>query len=172
MDIFKKSYFVQGVAHLLMYQTVNGNMDVDETYLTSDRFPLGEFVGDVRKAESDGILQPWQKERLQSIDFSLEKANQAWESMYSITKEYIVNNGGILPEVTERTSDDVLVGAWVRQQQMTFRHLSKQKQRMLRDIGIRPYIIETDSSDTIAYTENIVQAYQKTEKHRFGGENP
>ena len=138
MDINKKSYFTQGVAHLLMYQTSCGNMDVDETYLTSDRFPLGEFVLKIREADSKGELQAWQKEKLQSIGFALEKTEQPWESLYAIAKEYIAKNNGVLPKATERTKDDVLIGAWVRQQLYTFWHISKEKQRMLRSIGIMP----------------------------------
>lgn len=138
MDIYNRTYFAQGVAHLLIYQTTNGNMDVNETYHTSDRFPLGEFVLKVREAESVRKLETWQKEKFKSIGFALEKADQPWESLYYIIKEYAEKNNGALPKATERTKDNVLIGAWVRQQVFTFRHLSKKKQKLLREIGIGP----------------------------------
>ena len=47
MDINKKTCFAQGIAHLLLFQTAHGNMDVEDNYLTPDRFPLGEFVNEV-----------------------------------------------------------------------------------------------------------------------------
>ncbi len=136
MDINKKSYFMQGVAHLLVYQTVNGNMDVDETYHAADRFPLGEFVFEVREAEAEKKIETWQREKLKSIGFAFEKTDQPWESLYNIVKEYVGKNNGALPKFTERTKDDVLIGAWVRQQMFTFWRLSKQKQKRLREIGI------------------------------------
>ena len=138
MDINKKSYFMQGVAHLLIYQTANGNMDVDETYHAADRFPLGEFVFEVREAEAEKKIETWQREKLKSIGFALEKTDQPWESLYYIIKEYAGKNNGALPKATERTKDNVLIGAWVRQQVFTFRHLSKKKQKLLREIGIGP----------------------------------
>ncbi len=138
MDINQRSHFAQGVAHLLIYQTANGNMDVDETYLSSDGFPLGEFVLKVREAELGKKLETWQKEKLKSIGFALEKADQQWESLYYIIKEYAGKNNGALPKATERTKDNVLIGAWVRQQVFTFRHLSKKKQKLLQEIGIVP----------------------------------
>ena len=138
MDINKRSYFSKGIAHLLIYQTSNGNMDVDETYQTSDRFALGEFVIRVREAEADGSLKPEYKEKLQSIGFSLVKNEQPWESLYYLTKEYIFKNDGKLPKVTEKTSEDILIGAWVRKQILTYPHLSKEKQKLLKKIGISP----------------------------------
>jgi len=138
MEIYNRTCFAQGVAHLLIYQTANRNMDVDETYLSSDGFPLGEFVLKVREAELGKKLETWQKEKLKSIGFALEKADQPWESLYTIVKEYAGKNNGALPKATERTKDNVLIGAWVRQQVFTFRHLSKKKQKLLREIGIAP----------------------------------
>lgn len=144
MDINKRSYFSKGIAHLLVYQTANGNMDVDETYQTSDRFALGEFVIKAREAEADGSLKPEYKEKLQSIGFSLVKTEQPWESLYTLTKEYMSKNGGELPKATEKTSEDILIGAWVRKQILTYPHLSKEKQKILKKIGISPVRDEQD----------------------------
>lgn len=136
MDINKQSCFAQGVAHLLLFQTAHGNMDVDDDYLTPDRFPLGEFVSEVRTANSEGRLNEAQEEKLRSIGFAFDKQEQAWESMYYLAKDYIKKNNGMLPEITERTSDNILIGAWIRQQIFTFRNLSTYKQQLLREIGI------------------------------------
>lgn len=141
MDINQKLCFAQGIAHLLQYQTSHGNLDVDEKYITSDKFSLGEFVCAVRDAGSKGTLETWQKKKLQSIGFAYVKADQPWTSMFVFAKEHIKNNNGKLPRATERTTEDVLVGAWVRQQTYLFRHLSQEKQQMLTDIGIKPYDI-------------------------------
>lgn len=136
MDINKKTCFAQGIAHLLLFQTAHGNMDVEDNYLTPDRFPLGEFVNEVRTADSEGRLEEGQKQKLRSIGFAFDKQDQAWESMYYLAKEYIKKNNGALPDITERTSDNILIGAWIRQQVLTFRNLSANKQQLLSEIGI------------------------------------
>lgn len=136
MDIKNKSYFVKGIAHLLVYQTVNGNLDVDEAYIASDRFPLGVFVHELRNAAKLGNLGADQKEKLQSIGFAMESEEQPWETMYHLVKEYIQIHEGKLPSVIEKTSEDILIGAWVRQQKLTILHLPKEKQKLLREIGI------------------------------------
>ncbi len=136
MDINKKSCFAQGVAHLLLFQTAHGNMDVDDDYLTPDKFPLGEFASEVRTANSEGKLNEAQEEKLRSIGFAFDKQEQAWESMYYLAKDYIKKNNGTLPDITERTSDNILIGAWIRQQIFTFRNLSIYKQQLLSEIEI------------------------------------
>lgn len=136
MEINKKSYFTKGIAHLLVYQTVNGNLDVDENYSTSDRFPLGIFVHELREAAKQGKLGADQKEKLRSIGFAMDSSEQPWETMYHLVKEYIQIHEGKFPTVTEKTSEDILIGAWVRQQKMTIRHLPLEKRKLLREIGI------------------------------------
>ena len=136
MDINNKSYFTKGIAHLLVYQTVNGNLDVDENYSTSDRFPLGVFVRELRDAAKQGNLGADQKEKLRSIGFAMDGSEQPWETMYHLVKEYIQINDGKFPAVTEKTSEDILIGAWVRQQKMTISYLPKEKQNLLSEIGI------------------------------------
>lgn len=136
MDINSNSYFSQGVAHLLIYQTTHGNMDIDEEYMSSDRFPLGEFVSEVRTAENEGIINAEQRSRLKNIGFAFEKQEQPWDTLYAIAKEYIEKHDGNLPKATERTSEDILIGAWVREQKLTYLYLSKSKQQLLDDIGI------------------------------------
>ena len=136
MEINKNSYFAKGIAHLLVYQTVNGNLDVDENYSTSDRFPLGGFVHELRDAAKQGNLGADQKEKLRSIGFAMDGSEQPWETMYHLVKEYIQIHDGKFPMVTEKTSEDILIGAWVRQQKMTIRHLPLEKRKLLREIGI------------------------------------
>lgn len=138
MDIKDRTLFAKGVAHLLLYRTTYGNMDVDDAFVTSDKFPLGEFAQKVREAEAGGRLSPEQKEKLNSIGFALQKTDQAWESMYYHVKEYMRKNNGVLPKNTEKTSDDILIGAWVRQQILAFGYLPDTKQQRLNAIGIYP----------------------------------
>ena len=109
---------------------------MDDTFVTSDKFPLGEFARMVREAEDEGRLSPEQKEKLNSIGFALQKMDQAWESMYYHVKEYIRKNNGALPKNTEKTSDDILIGAWVRQQILTFGYLPESKRQRLNALGI------------------------------------
>ena len=131
MDINNNSYFSQGLAHLLIYQTINGNMDIDEEYMSSDRFPLGKFVSEIRTAERNGIIAPRQRNRLKYIGFAFEKQEQPWDTLYTLAREYIEKHDGNLPGATERTSEDIMIGAWVRKQKLTYFHLSKQKQKQL-----------------------------------------
>ena len=136
MNTQNKSYFTKGIAHLLVYQTNNGNMDVDETYVSSDKYPLGVFVCELREAAKQGKLGADQKEKLRSIGFAMDSSEQPWETMYHLVKEYIQIHEGKVPTVTEKTSEDILIGAWVRQQKMTIRHLPLEKRKLLREIGI------------------------------------
>lgn len=129
--------FVQGIAQLLFYQTIMGNLDVANDYVTADRFPLGKFVIDIRLANQEGKLTEEQKERLAGIGFAMEEENQAWETMYLVAKRYISEHDGTMPKATERTSENMLLGAWVRKQQLLFYSLTKEKQEKLLQVGIQ-----------------------------------
>ena len=131
-----KADFTQGIAQLLFYQTEHGNMDVPENYVSGDRFPLGEFIREIRNDHQEGLLKPDQERRLDEIGFAMNEAEQAWKSLYNYAKEYVSIHGGDLPDPMERTSDNVLVGAWVRKQRLTFHSLESERQVSLERIGI------------------------------------
>lgn len=133
---YAKADFVQGIAQLLFYQTATGNMYVPEDYVTADKFPLGEFVKDVRRCYQDHLLAEEQEERLEEIGFAMDDSQQAWKSLYRLTREYTLFHKGKLPDPTERTPDNVLLGAWVRKQRLTFYQLRPKQQERLRRIGI------------------------------------
>ena len=130
------AYFIQGIAQLMFYRTNHGNLDVADDYITGDRFPLGEFVADVRLAYKNKGLDEDQVLRLYDIGFAMDKKDQAWESMYVLAKNYFDTHKGKLPKVTERTADDVLIGAWIRKQRLCFLRMSDEKRAKLKEIGI------------------------------------
>lgn len=136
MESDNKSYFTQGIAQLLFYQTENGNLDIMADYISPDHFPLGEFVQNVRLWHEEGVLKKAQEKQLKKIGLSMDETDQAWESMYQHAKDYIKATGGKLPKTTERTNDNVLLGAWIRKQQVTFRRMSREKQERLTEVGI------------------------------------
>ncbi|MCR5598259.1 MAG: helicase associated domain-containing protein [Lachnospiraceae bacterium] len=126
----------RGIAQLLFYQTANGNMDVPWDYVTPDRFPLGEFVRDIRTGYMENRFSSEQIKKLTEIGFSMDKDLQAWESMYLRIKKYVEEHKGRLPKATEHTADFILIGAWVRKQRLTFYRLSEKQQAKLREVGI------------------------------------
>ena len=128
--------FVQGIAQLLFYQTENGNMDVPENYVSGDRFPLGEFIREIRADYREGLLKPDQEKRLDEIGFAMDESEQTWKSLYNLAKEYVSSHDGKLPKPMDRTPDTVLIGAWVRKQRLTFHSLESEQQDNLERIGI------------------------------------
>ena len=136
LPVYSDGYLSRGIAQILFYQTVHGNMDVEEDYVTADRFPLGEFVRLVRDCYKKELLKPEQVEKFSGIGFSMEESMQAWESMLFRVKKYKIEHGGNLPKPTEHTPDQVLIGAWVRKQRLTFYSLSGKQQERLREIGL------------------------------------
>ena len=136
MESKNRSYFIQGIAQLMFYRTNHGNLDVEDDYITGDRFPLGEFVRIIRQEYKDDKLEPDQIRRLRDIGLAMDKGDQAWESMYSLAKNYVETHEGRLPKPMERTADDVLIGAWVRKQRATFFKMSDEKRGRLEMIGV------------------------------------
>lgn len=132
----RKTDFVQGIAQLLIYQTQNGNMDVPEDYVTADKFPLGAFIQDIRTHYRDGLLQEDQERQLEDIGFSADESLQTWMSLFRLAREYTTLNNGKIPGPTERTPDNVLLGAWVRKQQLMFYALSPEQRHRLERLGI------------------------------------
>lgn len=132
----RKTDFVQGIAQLLIYQTQNGNMDVPEGYVTADKFPLGAFVRDIRAYYRDGLLQEDQERQLEDIGFSVDESLQTWMSLFRLAREYTILNNGKIPSPTERTPDNILLGAWVRKQRLMFYALTPEQRHRLERIGI------------------------------------
>ena len=135
-SLYSDTQLSRGIAQLLFYQTANGNMDVPEDYVTPERFPLGEFVRDIRMRYAENRFSPEQIKKLTEIGFSMDKELQAWESMYLRTKKYVSEHDGRLPKPTEHTADYVLLGAWVRKQRLTWHRLNADQQERLREVGI------------------------------------
>ncbi len=136
MSDYLRTDFMQGIAQLLFYRTVNGNLDVPESYVTAERFPLGEFVKDVRGCYQENRLTGEQEKRLAEIGLSLDETQQTWESMFLLARDYVMLHDGKIPGPTERTADNILLGAWVRKQRFTYHNLRRDQQDCLRRIGI------------------------------------
>ena len=141
-----KTDFSQGIAQLLFYQTENGNMDVPEDYVSSDRFPLGEFIKEIRINHQDGLLSSDQEKMLDEIGFAMDESEQTWKSLYNLAKEYVSSHDGKLPKPMERTTDNVLIGAWVRKQKLTYYHQPEEHRSKLSEIGLTPVSFRAERS--------------------------
>ena len=133
--IYSNHEITQGIAQLLFYQTEHGNLEVSEDYVSPEGFPLGEFVENIRDCYKEGLLDPKQIQRLENIGFEMDSSMQLWKTMLLRTQDYISNNGR-LPTITERSDDNILIGAWVRKQILIYNRLSSKQQEELARIGI------------------------------------
>lgn len=130
-----RKWFVYGIAHLVMYHTEHGSLNVSEEYKSADGFELGEFAADIRERFSKGELSENEQKQLEDVGFSMNKDLQDWETMYRMAVAYVTGHGE-LPDAGYRTEDNVLVGAWVHRQIVVFDRLTDGQKEKLRRIGI------------------------------------
>lgn len=124
--------FEIGLAHLILYNTAAGNLNVADDHICPDGYRLGVFVSTVR-VERD--LSVEQAVRLCNIGFSFDKDLQSWETMFRLASEYVSRCGG-LPDWYYQTEDNVLLGAWVWRQAERCLFLSEEQKKKLASIGI------------------------------------
>ena len=131
----ERKWFVYGIAHLVMYSTDHGNLNIPEDYVAEDGFHLGEFVADIRERYAMGVLSETEQKRLEGTGLAMDKDMQDWETMYRMAADYRATHG-VLPEAGYRTEDNVLLGAWICRQQVVFERLNDRQKERLEVIGI------------------------------------
>ena len=131
----ERKRFTYGIAHLVVYATAFGNLNIPEDYVVEDGFALGEFVAEVREKYEKGQLSKKEVERLEAAGLAMDKGLQDWEIMYRMAAAFVETHG-VLPEADYRTKENVLLGAWVRRQQVVYEALTEGQQRKLNRIGI------------------------------------
>ena len=62
-----KQWFNHGYAQLLMYLNDHAGIDIDKTYVSSDGFLLGEWIGKARTLWIDNLLSKKQIYQLEQV---------------------------------------------------------------------------------------------------------
>ncbi len=131
-----KQWFNHGYAQLLMYLNDHAGIDIDKTYVSSDGFLLGEWIGKVRTLWIDNLLSKKQIYQLEQVGLSKREESQDWESIYRYAKNYYMDYSVLPLGRSYRTNDGVILGAWLdRQRRFGYLLLDEQKKK-LREIGI------------------------------------
>ena len=131
----KRRAFSALLAHLILYETEHGDMKVPENYKADDGYELFHNVEMLTDEYRNGALSQEQIERLERIGFTFDKDMQDWETMYRRAKDY-VREYGRLPDISYRTEEQVLLGAWVHRQTVVYERLSEEQKEKLEDIGV------------------------------------
>ena len=143
----ERHLFEVGMAHLLLYNTQFGNLNISDEYVSPDGFKLGKYVAELREeyldqkarlvmgADTNDLISVGQIMRLNTMGFSFDKDLQDWEYMFKLTSDYVTTNGG-LPGRNYRTEDNIMLGAWVWRQRGLYGFLTPKQQEKLSEIGM------------------------------------
>ena len=88
-----RAYFNRGYAKTLMHLTNHPDIDIPEEMVTSDGFPLGGWLKEVREGLKCGRFDDKKKAMLDALGISCLEENQSWESMYLKAVDYYTRVG-------------------------------------------------------------------------------
>lgn len=131
-----KQWFNHGYAQLLMYLNDHVGIDIDKEYVSGDGFLLGEWISKVRTLWIDDLLSQKQIYQLEQVGLSKREESQNWESIYRYAKNYYMDYSVLPFGRSYRTSDGVILGAWLDRQRRLGYLLSDEQKEKLREIGI------------------------------------
>ena len=105
------------------YHREYGNVDVKASYVTKEGYPLGRWVGNIRrkyKGASGRPLTKEQKRLLEDLGMIWDKAAYQWDRNFNAAKKYYSDHGNL--EVSHRyiTEDGVLLGVWIENQRAIY----------------------------------------------------
>ncbi len=138
--------FEKGYRALQEYHREYGNVDVKASYVTKEGYPLGRWVGNIRrkyKGASGRSLTKEQKRLLEDLGMIWDKAAYQWDRNFNAAKKYYSDHGNL--EVSHRyiTEDGVLLGVWIENQRAIYAGknpkaapLSQEQIKRLNDIGM------------------------------------
>ena len=99
------------------YFDENGNLDVEQMYVTADNIPLGQWLGRLRIQEKAGarslFLTEERKELLNNIGMIWGKYDYFWERNFAAAVEYYKKHGNLNIPIVYVNSDGIRLGRWI-----------------------------------------------------------
>ena len=129
----EKHKWQQGIRKLEEYRSEKGDLLVPHSHVTSDDFPLGNWVSS-RRSRRDNLS----KEKIKQLDdmgFVWDVEEHKWQQGIRKLEEYRSEKGDLLVPQSHVTSDDFPLGSWVRNRRSRRDNLSKEKIKQLDDMG-------------------------------------
>jgi len=134
-----RAYFNRGYALILMHLRDHPDVDILEDTMSSDGFPIGKWLKDVRQALKYDKLDEKRKIMVESLGISFDEKMQAWELMYVKALDYYVRNNVLDVKIDYCTEDGVMLGAWIDRQKKYYVTLNEIQKEKLKKIGIDRY---------------------------------
>ena len=147
------------------YVQENGDLEVPRRYVTEEGYSLGAWIQTqrlVRAEKTAGILTDTQIKMLDSIGMRWENARDvAWEKYYAAAKQYYIEHGDLLVNVSDKKTNGVALGKWLAQLR-TYRksniqssYLTKERIEALNAIGmvwnVPDYLWERNFAAAVEY---------------------
>ena len=132
----ERSYFNRGYSKVLIYLNDHSGIDFPDDYVTPDGFELGRWLTEIRRLWRCRKLSREYVSRLQVIGICKDPKLQGWEEMYFYASYYHKVHGNIDIDISYRTEDGVLLGAWIDRQRRLKEELSKEQRKKLKVIGL------------------------------------
>ncbi len=132
-----RAYFNRGYALILMHLRDHPNVDISEDIVSSDGFPIGRWLKEVRVALQCNKLDEKRRIMLESLGISFDTEKQMWELMYVKAMDYFIRNGNIDIKLGYCTEEGVMLGAWIDRQKRYYVTLDEEQKDKLERIGLK-----------------------------------
>lgn len=136
-ELMPRAYFNRGYAEIMMHLTNHPDLNIQDDKVTSNGFPLGRWLKEVRIGLKHNAFDAKKVAMLEALGISCDKKYQSWESMYLKAVDYYARTGNVNMQVGYCTEDGVLLGAWVDRQSRYYEMLKKEQKEKLNKLGIR-----------------------------------
>ncbi len=141
-----KQSFERGYEALAKYYEKYGSSDVKASYVTKDGYPLGRWIGNIRrknKGECGRALTAEQKKRLDELEMIWDKSEYQWEKNFAAAKTYYETYGNLKVPRQYITEDGFALGVWLYNQRAVYEGrkpqavpLTEKKIRRLESVGM------------------------------------
>lgn len=135
-ELMPRAYFNRGYAEIMMHLTNHPDLNIPDDKVTSNGFPLGRWLNEVRTGLKQNAFDARKIAMLEALGISYDKKYQSWESMYLKAVDYYSRTGNMNVSVGYCTEDGVLLGAWVDRQCRCYAALQKEQREKLNKLGI------------------------------------
>lgn len=126
---------------LKAYYDQHGNLDVPQTYVTSDGIRLGQFVKNMRfhrDTKYRRCLTPSRVIQLTQMGMIWDVGEYRWQQSYKAAKAYYQEHGHLVPSKRYTTPDGIKLGSWLVYQREKYAegNMSEERVSMLNAIGM------------------------------------
>ena len=127
---------------LLAYYERYGDLDVPQTYVTSDGLHLGQFVKNMRfhkDTKYRKCLTPSRVVKLTEMGMIWDVGEYRWQQSYKAAKAYYQEHGHLVPSKRYTTPDGIKLGNWLAYQRKKYTeaNLSEERIAKLEAIGMQ-----------------------------------